>query len=150
MRDNSVVPPGFESLLPLSPALKRWAKLDRPSGARFLLASASAALVTLVAINAVVDITAHALMVLIGGRLGVAIRALEDCVVAWIGVARRTDSVRAPVVGAEPGVVERRACPPGHHLMAGLAGGWEPCRYVVGIVRCLVLGFVTRVAIAWN
>jgi hypothetical protein len=33
-RENSVVPPGLESLLPLSPALKRWAKLDRPSGAR--------------------------------------------------------------------------------------------------------------------
>jgi hypothetical protein len=35
VRENSVVPPGLESLLPLSPALKRWAKLDRPSGARF-------------------------------------------------------------------------------------------------------------------
>jgi hypothetical protein len=34
VRENSVVPPGLESLLPLSPALKRWAKLDRPSGAR--------------------------------------------------------------------------------------------------------------------
>ena len=36
VRENSVVPPGLESLLPLSPALKRWAKLDRPSGAGFL------------------------------------------------------------------------------------------------------------------
>ncbi len=31
--ENSVVPPGLESLLPASPALKRWAKLERPSGA---------------------------------------------------------------------------------------------------------------------
>src|SRR5258705_446377 len=30
--ENSVVPPGLESFLPLSPALKRWAKLERPSG----------------------------------------------------------------------------------------------------------------------
>jgi hypothetical protein len=26
-------PPGLESFLPASPALKRWAKLERPSGA---------------------------------------------------------------------------------------------------------------------
>jgi hypothetical protein len=31
----SAVPPGLESFLPLSPALKRWAKLGRPSGAGF-------------------------------------------------------------------------------------------------------------------
>jgi hypothetical protein len=31
--ENSVVPPGLESFLPASPALKRWAKLERPSGA---------------------------------------------------------------------------------------------------------------------
>jgi hypothetical protein len=31
--ENSVVPAGLESFLPLSPALKRWAKLERPSGA---------------------------------------------------------------------------------------------------------------------
>ena len=30
-----VVPPGLDSLVPLSPALKRWAKLVRPSGAAF-------------------------------------------------------------------------------------------------------------------
>jgi hypothetical protein len=33
VRENSVVPPGLESFLPLFPALKRWAKLGRPSGA---------------------------------------------------------------------------------------------------------------------
>src|SRR5206468_10130236 len=33
--ENSVVPPGLESFLPASPALKRWAKLERPSGAGF-------------------------------------------------------------------------------------------------------------------
>ena len=32
---GSVVPPGLESFVPTFPALKRWAKLDRPSGARF-------------------------------------------------------------------------------------------------------------------
>jgi tetratricopeptide (TPR) repeat protein len=35
VRENSVVPPGLESFLPLFPALKRWAKLGRPSGAAF-------------------------------------------------------------------------------------------------------------------
>jgi len=33
LRENSAAPPGLESLLPLYPALKRWAKLGRPSGA---------------------------------------------------------------------------------------------------------------------
>jgi len=33
--ENSVVPPGLESFLPLSPALEPWAKLERPSGDGF-------------------------------------------------------------------------------------------------------------------
>jgi len=32
--ENWVVPPGLASFSPLYPPLKRWAKLDRPSGAR--------------------------------------------------------------------------------------------------------------------
>jgi penicillin amidase len=35
LRENSVVPPGLGSLVPLFPALKRWANLGRPSGAGF-------------------------------------------------------------------------------------------------------------------
>ncbi|MGD0601357.1 MAG: penicillin acylase family protein [Terriglobales bacterium] len=35
VRANSVVPPGLESFVPLFPALKRWAKFGRPSGAGF-------------------------------------------------------------------------------------------------------------------
>src|ERR1019366_3588171 len=35
VRENSVVPPGLESFFPLFPALKRWAKFGRPSGAAF-------------------------------------------------------------------------------------------------------------------
>src|ERR1039457_4595337 len=35
VRENSAVPPGLESFLPLFPALKRCAKLGRPSGAGF-------------------------------------------------------------------------------------------------------------------
>ncbi len=35
VREDSVVPPGLESSLSLFPALKRWAKLGRPSGAGF-------------------------------------------------------------------------------------------------------------------
>jgi hypothetical protein len=33
--ENSVVPPGLESYLLPFPALKRWAKVGRPSGAGF-------------------------------------------------------------------------------------------------------------------
>jgi hypothetical protein len=106
--------------------------------------------VTLVAINAVVNVAAHALMVLIGGSLGMAIRALENCVVAWARVARGADPGRATVVGVEPGVVERCARPPRNNLVAGLAGGRESGRYVVRIVRALILGFVARIAIGWN
>jgi hypothetical protein len=36
VRENSVVPPGLELFLPLFPALKRWAKFGRPSGAAIL------------------------------------------------------------------------------------------------------------------
>lgn len=105
---------------------------------------------TLVAINAVIDVAVHTLVVPIGGSLGMAVRALENNVITGIGVARCTDSIRPTVPGVEPGMVEDRACPPGNHLVAGLAGGWESCRYVVRIVRGLVLGFVTRIAIAGN
>jgi hypothetical protein len=35
VRENWVVPPGLRSFFPLFPALKRWAKLVRPSGAVF-------------------------------------------------------------------------------------------------------------------
>ena len=35
VRENSVVPPGLGCFAPLFPALKRWAKLVRPSGALF-------------------------------------------------------------------------------------------------------------------
>src|ERR1035441_6232899 len=39
VRENSVVPPGLEFFFPLFPALKRWAKFGRPSGAAFSCAS---------------------------------------------------------------------------------------------------------------
>jgi len=35
VRENWVVPPGLRSFFPLFPALKRWAKLVRPSGTAF-------------------------------------------------------------------------------------------------------------------
>jgi len=36
VHEDSVVPPGLESLAPLFPALKRWAKVGSPSGAGFM------------------------------------------------------------------------------------------------------------------
>ncbi len=52
----------------------------------------------LVAVHAVIDIIWIALVSRIGLGLGVAICALEDGIVARIGVAGRAHTVRAPVV----------------------------------------------------
>jgi hypothetical protein len=41
VREDSVVPPGLESFSLLFPALKRWAKFGRPSGAGFSLLTAA-------------------------------------------------------------------------------------------------------------
>ena len=35
VRENSVVPPGLQTFVPLFPAINRWAKFGRPSGAGF-------------------------------------------------------------------------------------------------------------------
>ena len=104
----------------------------------------------LVAINAVVDVAAHILMVRISSRLGMAIRALEDGVVTRTGVAGCTNPCRVTVVSVEPSMVEGCARPPGNDLVAGLAGGRKSRCNVVRIVCGLVLGFVARVAVGWK
>jgi len=112
-----------------------------------LLTSAPAALVALVAVHAVVDIPANALMVLVCAGLGMAIRALENRVIARICVARCANSTRASMVGVEPGMVEDSACPPGDDLVARLTRGGEARRDVVRIVGTLIFRFVTRIAV---
>ena len=51
------------------------------------------------------------------------------------------------MVGVEPGVIEGRARPSGNYLVARLAGGRKPSGHMIGTIRLLILGFVTRVAI---
>ena len=102
---------------------------------------------TLVAVHAVVNVPANALMVLIGVRFGMTIRALEHRVIARIYVAGCANSARATMVGVEPGVVEDRSCPPGDDLVACLAGGGEAGRHVIGVVGGQILNLVTRIAV---
>ena len=79
-------------------------------------------------------------------RLGVAVGALEDAIVARIGVAGRTDSACSAVIHVEPGVVERRTQPTGRRVTNG-AGVRETCRHVIRTVGRLVVGSVATVTI---
>lgn len=65
----------------------------------------------LIAVHAVIDIIWIALVRRIGLGLAVAVCALEDRIVTRIRVAGRADTVSAPVVHREPGMVERRPRP---------------------------------------
>ena len=73
------------------------------------LSPTSAVSVAVVAIRAVVNVSAHAPVVGIGLRLLVAVGAGEYEVVARVGVARRANSVRSAMIGWEPGMVESRS-----------------------------------------
>ena len=101
----------------------------------------------LVAIHAVVNVPIHALMVLVGIGLSVAIRALKHRIVARVCVAGRTDSGGSAVPHIEPGMVEDRARPPGDHLVARLARCGKARRDVIRIVRTLVFHSVTGIAV---
>ena len=104
---------------------------------------------TLVAVDAVVDIAANALVVLVGLRLRMAVRALENGVIVWIRVAGRAHSICSAVVDGEVGVIP--VCrDPRCRVVAGGAGRWESCRRVVWICRAIVIGLVARVAVRWQ
>ena len=103
----------------------------------------------LVAICAVIDIPLHAAVLLIRLRLCMAIRACEDRVVVRVGMAGRTDTVRAAMIHGEPGMVESCAQPvsanPGR--VASCAGRWESRGDVIGIGGAEVIGLMARVAV---
>ena len=65
----------------------------------------------LVAIRAVVHVTADVAMIAIRVRLGVAVRALEDAVVGRIRVTGRAHAVCVAVVHGEPRVIESGSQP---------------------------------------
>jgi len=105
---------------------------------------------TLVTIHAVVNVPAHALMLLICVAFRVAIRALKHRVVTWVGVARCTDTRSTAMVDVIPRMVKHRARPPGHHLVARLASRGKTRHDVIGIIRTLIFHPVTRIAIGGN
>ena len=59
-----------------------------------------------VAIHAVVDVTANTLVSSVGVRLGMAVRALENAVVTGIGMAGGAHPIRPAVIGRKPSVIE--------------------------------------------
>ncbi len=104
---------------------------------------------TLVTINAVVDVSAYALMVAVSLSLQVAVGALEHREVARVRVARGADTVGIAMGHWEPGVIERSARPirrdPGR--MTEHAVGREASRLVIRVRRVVVIRGVTSVAI---
>ena len=105
---------------------------------------------TLVAVHAVIDVPAHALMLLICVALRVAIRALKHRIVTWVGVARCADTGSTAVIDVEPRVVEHRARPSRHDLMARLARSGKTRRDVIRIIRTLIFDPVARITVGGN
>lgn len=100
----------------------------------------------LVAVHAVVYVPTHAPMITIGIRFGMAVGALEYGVVRGIRVARCTDTVRVAMVHREPCVIEGGAQPARSGVTSG-ARCWEAGRYVIRVVRALVVRLVTAVTV---
>jgi len=111
--------------------------------------TASSVLMTLVAVNAVVNVVAHTLMLGIGLALAVAIGTSKYGVVGRVGMASGAHAIRVAVVSGEPGVIEGRSLPRSGGV-TGLAGRGESRRCVVRIGRGLIVSLVTGVAICRN
>lgn len=99
-----------------------------------------------IAIHTVVDVSTHALMLVVGPRLRMAVRALEDAVVVRIGMAGRTNPVCIAMIDVEPSVIESGS-QPARGRMAGRTARWESRRYVIRIRRALVVHLVTAIAV---
>jgi len=100
----------------------------------------------LVAVRAVVDVALHSLMILVGLRLGVAVRAREDGEVIRVCMAGAANAVRIAVVQREIGVIEI-GIRPLHGVVTRRACGWEMRGRVVRIIRVQVIRLVAAVAI---
>jgi len=100
----------------------------------------------LIAINAVVDIAANALVFLVGLRLSVTVRTLEDRVIVRIDMARGADAISIAVIDRERRVLRviERSLQPVRCVMAGLAGRGEELRLsrMSGIRGGVVVGLV--------
>ena len=99
-----------------------------------------------VAIDAVVHITPHTLVLIVGVRLSVTVRALKYAVVVGIRVARGADSGCAAVLHIPPCVIEGRSQPTGRRV-AGCARSGEASRQMIRVRGRGVVGLVAAVAI---
>ena len=112
------------------------------------LSAAVAILVTLITIDAVVDVSRHVLVLeVVCVVAAMAPGALEDGVVVRVDVAGGANIVRATVTRRERRVlgVIKRGAGPGHRVVAGLARGGEELwlRRVARVRRVVVVGLVT-------
>ena len=100
----------------------------------------------LIAILAVVDIPADALVLLIGLRLQVAARAGEHRIVVGVRVAVAANAVGVAMVHREPGVI-KRGIGPKLGVVTRLTSRREMRGHVVGVVCVQIVLLVAAVAI---
>jgi hypothetical protein len=108
--------------------------------------AASAILVTLVAIHAVVNVSIHALVILVGLRLLMAVGALEHRVVVRVRVAGCADTIRSAVIGREISVIKGRTRPRSRGVTRRTSRG-EASRFVIRIRGVVVVHRMAAVAI---
>ena len=101
---------------------------------------------TLITVDAVVDITPNTLVVLVGIGLGVAVGTGKDRVIVRVRVAGRANAIRPPVIHREVGVIEVRRDPRGR-VVAGSAGSREARGHMVRISSSVVVGLMARIAV---
>lgn len=101
---------------------------------------------TLITVDAVVDVTPNALVLLVGIGLGVAVGTGKDGVIVRVRVAGRAYAIGAPVVHREIGVIEVRR-DPRRRVVAGGAGSREARGHMVRIRSAVVVGLMARIAV---
>lgn len=96
---------------------------------------------TLITIDAVVNVISHFPVMRVRLVLGVAARTSEDGVVGRIGMARRAHTICPAMPHREPRVIKRCSLPR-IGVVTRLACGWEIGCRVIGIGRGLVIASV--------
>lgn len=99
----------------------------------------------LVAVDAVVDVASHPMMVRIRLRPRVAVGAGKDQVIVGIRMAGGAHPIGVPMVHREECVIPIRGNPRSR-VMASRASGRESGRDVIGTCRTVVIHFMTCVA----
>ena len=103
-----------------------------------------------IAVDAVVDVSADAIMSRVGCGSSMASGAAKDGVIRRIGVARSADSICVTVIEREERMVagRKRSWKPCRRCVARGAGGRPASRYVIWICSSCEIGLVARVAIS--